>query len=150
MNPGISGIGWDVKDLFFDRNTVMRRIDKDKRRNLSKFGAFVRTRARSMLNRSGNDGKVVSEPGEPPRLQTGLLRGTIFFAFDRDRESVIIGPNAIPNLGGGANMEALQEGGMILIKRGWATDRKYVAARPFMEPAFEEEMSNFSKIWKSS
>jgi hypothetical protein len=80
------------KAQFFDR-AVIRDMDKKTGKVLSRFGAFVRTRARSLLNKKGSKKNPNSKPGQPPRKQTGILRQFVFFAYDPDEKAVIIGPS---------------------------------------------------------
>ena len=56
-----------AKGLFFDRARVINAVDRTTRRNLSRFGAFVRQRARSSIRTR----KRISEPGQPPTNRTG-------------------------------------------------------------------------------
>jgi len=81
-------IGMVTKQMFFDRDKVRKRTDAGTRRVLSRFGAYVRTTAKHSIRKR----KRISEPGEPPSSHTGLLRRFIFFGYDRDRRSVVIGP----------------------------------------------------------
>ena len=48
----------------------------------------VRTTARHSIHKR----KRTIAPGEPPSSHTGLLRRFIFFGYDRERRSVVIGP----------------------------------------------------------
>lgn len=79
------------KAHFFDR-PVIREMDRKAGKVLSRFGAFVRTRARSLLNKKPTKNRPVSNPGEPPRRQTGILRQFVFFAYDPREKAVVIGP----------------------------------------------------------
>ena len=42
-------IDFRIKDLFFDRGTVLRALDSAKRRVLSQGGAFIRTTAKHSI-----------------------------------------------------------------------------------------------------
>jgi hypothetical protein len=57
-----------AKQGFFDRAKVKRSVDAATRRVLSKFGAFVRTRAKTSIRKK----KGTSPPGSPPYSHTGL------------------------------------------------------------------------------
>jgi hypothetical protein len=61
---------------------------------LSRIGAFIRTAAMRSIRPAGKKGKV-SEPGQPPRSRTGLLKKFIFFIYESAKKSVIIGPAAL-------------------------------------------------------
>jgi hypothetical protein len=111
---------------------------------LSKFGAFVRQRARTSIRKR----KGTSPPGQPPYSHVGLLRKFILFAYDQDRKSVVIGPtltkeeSEAPRLlehGGNTEMEV----------RGKARRVRY-RPRTFMGPAFEAEKPKLPALWRDS
>jgi len=134
--------------MFFDRPKVQRSVDRAKRRNLSKAGAFVRQRTRSSIRKR----KRSSRPGEPPSSHTGLLRRFILFGYDRQRESVVVGPVGfrrskaprVLEFGGRTTVETRRPGR----RRKKRTVR--IAARPYMRPALEKERSNLPAVWRNS
>ena len=129
-----------AKGLFFDRARVINAVDRTTRRNLSRFGAFVRQRAQSSIRTR----KRISEPGQPPTNRTGLLKRNIFFVYEPGRRSVVIGP-ALLNSSSGAP-ELLEHGGSVIRKGVRMTYRP----RPYMGPAFEEEQNQLEKLWRNS
>ncbi len=146
-----------IKELFFDRKAVLDAADKGAVRALSKFGAYVRTRARSSIKkapkreatikkrglvRSGGD--VISAPGQPPVGHTGLLRDHIYFAYDDSSKSVVIGPAPAGN-SGGVGARALEQGGLSRSATGKAL---HIRARPFMRPAFDAELPRAAVYFK--
>jgi hypothetical protein len=138
-----------TKQMFFDRKAVTSRLDRATRKVLSRFGAFVRTGARHSIRKR----KAISEPGEPPSSHTGLLRKFIFFGYDRDRRSVVIGPQRLNQKVGDAP-HALEYGGTSTVVEGLRSRRKKrrirIAARPFMGPAFEREKPKLPAMWETS
>jgi hypothetical protein len=161
----------DAKRAFFDRRAVTGAMDRKRRKVLSKFGAFVRQRARSSMRPArqkslsemsqaelidfqeykrraeahGLKAKrplASSKPGEPPRVITGLLKKFLFFVFDAQKGSVVIGPAAL-NAKDRSAPANLEYGGSI-IKGG---HRFQVEARPFMAPAFEAELGGLPSLW---
>ena len=136
-----------IKAMFFDRPKVTRAVDHAKRRVLSKAGAFIRQRARTSIRKR----KRTSRTGEPPTSHTGLLRRFILFGYDRQRDSVVVGPVGfrrstaprVLEVGGRTVMESRRSG-----KRRTRTVR--IAARPYMAPALEKERSNLPKVWRNS
>lgn len=96
--------------------------------------------------------RATSRPGQPPLNQTGLLRRWILFAYDRDRESVVIGPAKInrPTMA----PSVLEYGGTGIIetrKDGKAvTLRARIAARPYMNPALRREASKLPDKWRNA
>jgi hypothetical protein len=139
-----------MKSLFFDAKEIVEKLDPETRKALSRFGAFVRRRAKSSLRY----GTGTSSAGQPPivhRTQTrskvnkkgvvkvqvvSPLRELLFFKYDPASRSVVIGPE----LGGSKTgaPQALEEGGTAVIDG----TRTAVRARPFMRPAFAAEMGN--------
>jgi hypothetical protein len=87
-------IGCIPKAMFFDRLAVQNAVKDSNRRNLSKFGDWVRKSARWSIRPR----KAVSEPGQPPSSHTGLLRRNIFFAYEPKTQNVVIGPVPIHQL----------------------------------------------------
>ena len=131
-----------AKGLFFDSKAVIRQTDKATRRVLSKFGAFVRTRARSSIRKR----KRPSAPGQPPSSHTGLLKRFIYFVLEPSRKSVVIGPTKLNKPGG--IPEVLEYGGR---SRPRPKARRVVyAARPTMRPAFEAERPQLPSLWRDS
>jgi len=133
-----------AKRGFFDRERVKRSVDAATRRVLSKFGAFVRQRAKTSIRKR----KGISPPMHPPYSHVGLLRQFIFFAYDEERKSVVIGPTLLRS--GSEVPRLLEYGGETTIKKhGKALLARY-RPRPYMRPAFEEEESNLTALWRNS
>jgi hypothetical protein len=137
-----------VKGLFFDSKKVIGATTRAERRVLSRFGAYVRRTARSSIRKR----KRVSAPGRPPSSHTGLLKRFIFFAYDPDRKSVVIGPTRLNQKAGDAP-RALEYGGRSRVTAGRRRRRRrtvMIAARPFMGPAFEREKPKLPAMWRDS
>lgn len=168
----------DVKKMFFDRAAVSGAVDKASMKVLSKFGAFVRTAARRLIRPARQtpvaemtdeqriayaravaiakrQGKPrprrpmqSSNPGQPPRSHLGSLKRFLFFAYDREGNSVVIGPARLNGVSGGPDaLEALEEGGRSKNAKGKAIR---VAARPFMGPALATERPKLPAMWANS
>lgn len=134
----------EAKGNFFDREKVKRAIDANTRRILSKFGAFVRQRAKTSIR----DHPGISPPGKPPHSHVGLLRKFIFFAYDAQRRSVVIGPTLLRDDSEAPRL--LEFGGETVRREGGKAKRLYYRARPFMRPAFEAELAQLPPLWKNS
>ena len=85
----------EVTKLFFDRRTIIDRIGRAKAAVLSKAGAFIRRTAKGKIRYA----QSVSKPGSPPHAHASKkggkdspLRELIFFAYDEQTNSVVIGP----------------------------------------------------------
>ena len=134
---------------FFDNKRVIAAVDKTTRAVLSRFGAFVRTTARSSIRRR----KKASAPGQPPSSHTGRLKKFIYFGYERSRKSVVIGPVKLNGTTAGIP-RALEMGGKTVatVKTKGKRMQKPVsiAPRPFMGPAFEKEKSKLPQMWRDS
>src|SRR5690606_12960105 len=133
-----------AKALFFDRPQVQNAVGRAERRVLSKFGAFVRRGARSSIRKR----KTISEPGKPPSSHTGLLRQTIFFVYEPNRSSVVIGPIELNR--GTEAPRLLEHGGQVVRKEGSKRVRMTYRPRPFMGPAYERELPKLPALWRDS
>ena len=139
-------IGFEIKQLFFDRQAVISRVDPATRKVLSKFGAFVRRTAKgSIRNR-----RKPAPPGAPPSSHTGLLKKFIFFGYDPGRESVVIGPTRLDRRGQGEAPSLLEHGGQTTLVRRGKRERATYRARPYMGPAFEKEQTKLPAMWRDS
>jgi hypothetical protein len=127
-----------VKQLFLDRQAIIRYVDQKTLRVFKRFGAFVRLVAqRSMRKR-----KTPAPPGQPPSARKGQLRKLIFFSFDERRKSIVVGPVLLrPD----SPVPALHEhGGM---RRYGARIAKY-PKREYMKPAFQQGMLKLAQFYK--
>jgi hypothetical protein len=133
-----------AKQGFFDRAAVRSAVDAATRRVFSKFGAFVRQRARTSIRRR----KGSSRPGSPPHSHVGLLKRFIFFAFDPARKSVVVGPTLIRSESEAPRL--LEHGGEFVDEDDGEPRLRRYAARPFMGPAFEMELASLPDLWRDS
>ena len=138
------------KQLFFDEKKVRDAADRARQRALARFGAYVRTAARTSIRKR----RRPSEPGQPPSSHTGLLKRFIFFGYDRQWRSVVIGPTRLNQATGDAP-PALEYGGPSRVISGGRRKKKVVRkvtirARPFMQPAFEKEQKKLPALWANS
>lgn len=152
-----------AKANFFDRNKVQEAMTAATRKVLSRFGAYVRQRAKTSLRYRERS----SLPGNPPfvhrtalRRKTNKKTGTrtiqavsplrelILFAYDAERHSVVIGPAL---LRAGSKVPSLLEYGGVGEVRDPITRKvrkATFAPRPFMRPAFDEELQQLPPNWR--
>ncbi len=134
--------GFEITKLFFDKKAVTSRTDRATRKVLSRFGAFVRQTARSSIRKR----KAPAPPGSPPSSHTGLLKKFIFFGYEPQKRSVVIGPVRLSQKGRGEAPSLLEHGGT-----GQVGDRRVrYEPRPFMGPAFEKEQLKLPAMWRDS
>jgi hypothetical protein len=155
------------KASFFDRKAVTDAIGKAKAGVLARQGGLVRTIARRSMRKK----KGPSKPGTPPNVHKGLLKDLLFFAFDPQTNTVVVGPAA---LGGSKAPSTLEYGGDTeewgiydrrgrfvplrkMSREGFAAARKSgkvvkrkakVAARPFMSAALAVAKPKLAAMWK--
>lgn len=139
-----------AKGMFFDAPKVVRAVDAATRRVLSKFGAYVRTAARSSIRKR----KKASAPGSPPSSHAGYLKQFLYFGYDAAHRSVVIGPARL-NKTEGTAPAALEYGGTATIVRRQRSGkqtitRASIAARPFMAPALKQELPKLPAMWANS
>ncbi len=133
-----------AKQNFFDRERVKKSVDSATRKVLSRFGAFVRTRAKTSIRRR----KGISPPGQPPYSHVGLLRQFVLFAYDQPRRSVVIGPVLLREESDAPKL--LEHGGDVVRRTKRGARRMHYRPRPFMGPAFEKEKAALPALWKDS
>ena len=92
--------------------------------------------------------KKTSPPGRPPFSHTKKLKRNVFFGYDANRRSVVIGPIRYPTKTNSSRvLPALEYGG----KTDHLTaGRISIEARPFMEPAFQAELPKVPGMWADS
>jgi hypothetical protein len=153
--------------LFFDRPAVSNALDRGTKRTLSRFGAFVRQRARTSIRKK----KGISPAGGPPFSHLGVLRKGILFAYDPQARSVVTGPILAGSQSGAP--ERLEEGGtvpgngrVVWITNTPGRDQKgrFVSdgrtrivltgniaykPRPYMGPAFKAELPKAPEMFKN-
>ncbi len=159
-------ITFNTRDFFFDRSVVIGAVDKAKRKVLSKAGSFVRLGARRSIKPAGkramkqrdkmrlrgyND-PTISTPGSPPRLHTKSTRNLklILFAWEPQRQSVVIGPMLFKTAGGARVPEVLEHGGRSFVTRRGRKKPITVRKRPFMAPALAKEAPKFPNLFANS
>lgn len=134
-----------VKTGFFDR-PLAKSLSKARRKNLSRGGAFVRRRARSIVRKR----KATSRPGQPPSAHTGEIRD-IRFDYDDQTDTVVVGP---VGFSGSKVPQTLEHGGPSTrdVFRGGTRERRRVqiAARPFMGPSLLHTKTELGPVWANS
>lgn len=137
--------------MFFDARPVRKAVDKASRAVLSKAGAFIRQTARSLIRPR----KRSARPGEPPSSHKGHLRRLIYFGYEPQRKSVVIGPAPLGDrrspYGPKTIPQVLEDGANVTARddEGRPVRRRY-AGNPFMRPALQKEAPNFPDLWKDS
>lgn len=124
-------IGMKIGKIQFFPQVVISAADKATRFNLSKFGAFVRRRAKSSIRKR----KKPSQPGSPPSSHSGRLKKLILWHYDDRTQNVAIGSalsNRVSFAGEslkpvrGTVPQTLEEGGSLwVVEERWASGEWY-------------------------
>lgn len=80
-----------MKQAFFDRDKIIKAVDRASRKAISKSLAYIRTSQRSSLRRR----KKVSRPGQTPSIHSRDPNASlkkILFAYDERTKSGVVGP----------------------------------------------------------
>lgn len=129
-------ITMEIKKMFFDRPAVQKSMLEVERGALSKAAAFIWRRARSSMRPR----KRVSKPGQPPSVHEGSLKRMLYFGWDTQTRSAVIGPVGFNSSDVPATLE--YGGTVTLQRRRWGKQINKtvtVAPRPYMGPAFDKE-----------
>lgn len=135
-----------VKQGILDQQRITDAAEKASVKALAKFGAFVRTRARTSIRKR----KKVSDAGKLPSSHTGLIRDHILFLVEARERNVIIGPMKLNGTKSPTALRALEHGGPTLIMDHGKPRSVTIAARPFMQPAFAIELEKAPKLWENT
>jgi hypothetical protein len=148
-----------LKEGFFDTAQVQKEADRFARQTGSRFGAYARRRMKSSLKYStkpsapgrpphvhqtrGFTKKKLSKSGTGARQAVSPLRELIFFAYDRDTKSTVVGPAKFGGRGGIAP-GLLEKGGAGTFKDSKTGEikRGNWKKRPFVAPAGEAEVQS--------
>ena len=133
-----------VKTLFFDSPAVIAAVDNATRKVLNRIGGMIRLTARRSIKKAPSHNSI-SKPGKPPLSHTGLLRNYIYYSFDPQSRSVVVGPAAL-NAKGKNVPRTLEHSGTAKIK----SKTVHIAARPFMAPALRVNQPKKAALWKNS
>lgn len=124
----------DKDKSFFDRDVVIRRLDKAAHRVLFRFGGKVRDTARKIQKKKGfarkgpakqgskawqkwyaeTKDRPASPPGQPPYAYSTNPSQTlrkVLYGYDASRQSVVVGPDLIGNPSGTTVPELHEHGG---------------------------------------
>lgn len=153
------------------RQRIFAGVDKARHKALTRAGAMVRTVARRSLRKARrktlaeltSDQRTVFEiqkriakregtetpkrpfapslPGEPPRMRLGLLKRFLYFAYDSDSKSVVVGPAKLTQFPGEAPS---------VLEFGGVSEGSRIEARPFMRPAEQVVRTQYVRLWKDA
>lgn len=131
-----------IRESFFDSPKVLREVKREKRRMLSKMGAFTRATARRSMRKR----KKPASAGEPPSVHEGSYKRLTFFAWDPVRESVVVG--AIPFKSSSMMPELTEHGGDTTQKTDRGLIHRNYKPHPAMRLAMNKELPKFASMFK--
>lgn len=91
---------------------------------------------------------AASRPGEPPRSVTGLLKKFLFFAYDAQRKSVVIGPAKLNSPSDAPSV--LEYGGTTTVRTAKGRRTAIIKKRPYMAPALAKNESKIQEMYRDS
>lgn len=98
-----------VQQLFFDRDKVDKYVSRKKKRAFTKSGAYVRRTAQfSMRSRKGS-----APAGQPPFAHAKGLKRHLYFYYDPDKETVIVGPVLFSETASEGIPRLMERGGVV-------------------------------------
>lgn len=121
--------------LEFDEKSLLAKVAKASIDVLRRMGAYVRKVARSKVKISPNPSPV----GSPPNSRNGLLKRSILFGVEKQRQSVVIGPS-----------EAIIGTAASAHEFGGAYKKERYPKRPLMGPSLKESMPHLAKFWQDA
>lgn len=118
-----------------ETHKVKRKAKRANIENLGHAGAALRIAAMRSIRRR----KKAAPPGSPPHTQTRRLPRAIKYAVDKQRQNVVIGPDAesVGRVGG-------------VHEHGGRYYRRRYPPRPFMGPALEKIRPRLPRMWAAS
>jgi len=148
---------------------VMSPVDRELNRRLHKLGSWTRQTARRSIRKR----KKVSDPGKPPSGHEGSVKNLIFYDVNLDERNVVIGPKAsmrkaVQFIEYGGEQEIMvwpwwtvppqdrprvkrevraKSGGNLHDKGNKVSIRVRYEPRPFMRPAFSQELRKNQELW---
>jgi hypothetical protein len=128
-----------IRAAFFDSDLVAEKLEAGKRRAFVRLGSYVRTAARSSIKRR----KKSSPPGRPPSAHSGEIK-LIFFSWDEQTQSMVVGPVIFQGKSGGGIVPKLLEYGGDVARGG---EQKHYAGNPFMVPAAHRELPKVKSLF---
>lgn len=89
-----------------------------------------------------------SKPGQPPRSVTGLLKKFLFFAYDAQSKSVVVGPAKLNTASDAPAV--LEAGGTTTVKTAKGRRTAMIAKRPYMQPALAKNEKKIAEMYRDS
>ena len=119
----------------FDQSRILVAVKSGNITALRRAGAYIRKSAQNKVTQSSN----ASAPGSPPNTRRGLLKQSLLFGVEKQRQSVVVGP-AEKFIG--TAMSAHEFGGTYR--------RRRYPKRPLMGPTLQATLPKLPTLWEKS
>ena len=119
----------------FDESRILVAVKSGNITALRRAGAYIRKSAQNKVTQSSN----ASAPGSPPNTRRGLLKQSLLFGVEKQRQSVVVGP-AEKFIG--TAMSAHEFGGTYR--------RRRYPKRPLMGPTLQATLPKLPTLWEKS
>ena len=119
----------------FDESRILVAVKSGNITALRRAGAYIRKSAQNKVTQSSN----ASAPGSPPNTRRGLLKQSLLFGVEKQRQSVVVGP-AEKFIG--MAMSAHEFGGTYR--------RRRYPKRPLMGPTLQATLPKLPTLWEKS
>lgn len=119
----------------FDQSRILVAVKSGNITALRRAGAYIRKSAQNKVTQSSN----ASAPGSPPNTRRGLLKQSLLFGVEKQRQSVVVGP-AEKFIG--MAMSAHEFGGTYR--------RRRYPKRPLMGPTLQATLPKLPTLWEKS
>ena len=119
----------------FDERRILVAVRRGNNVALRRAGAYIRKAARNRVSQSERS----SIPGTPPNTRRGLLKNSLLFGVEKNRESVVIGP-AESIIGTAAHPHEF----------GGRYKKRRYPKRPLMGPTLEKSVSKLPRMWENA
>lgn len=136
-----------ITEAFLDSPKIQKFIDQKTKKVFVRFGGTVRKTAQfSMRTRKGT-----APAGQPPYAHDKkLLRKLLFFFYDVETKTVVIGPIRLDKTADQHIPKLMEEGGKIArVTRSGKTVVHEYDEHPFMKPAFDKHIGKLAEMYRN-
>ena len=129
---------------YFNAKKLNQAVEKAEMKALTRQAFVLRKTAMDSIQKS----RSISNPGDPPKSHSGLLRRFMLYSVDYVKRVAVIGPKKInkPSI----VPSALEHGGSTMVYAGKNKPRmkRQIRPRPFMGPALTKSAPQLSREWR--
>jgi hypothetical protein len=151
---------------FFDRKAVLKAVNAADRKILNEVGRKVRSTAQKSIKYADGPSAPGSAPhghktrqitrkskktGKSRTRNVSYLREFLYYKYDFATRSVVVGPERLDSTVDPSALRALEEGGVSRVSApGGKTRSVQIRKRPYMKPALDSNLPDFTRMWHNS